>query len=434
MNKRRIARFTMFFFMTASLSLYAAGKSQSGGNTPSDGNAGSKVIIWWHTSLSSTLEYEEGIVKALPQYDIELNRYQADDFATQLRIAFSSGIGPDVSYTNAGASLHGFIDNNYVLDITGEYFRRGWNKRTYPEFEAGNSKNGRVYGISISALHPWQTVYYNKAKLDEFGIKIPARLTIDEFLPIAAAVKAKGMQPIAFGIKDPWVVCELFGDYMFQVSDPSIVDKLNSGEVHWDTSPEVKAALTAMIKMAKGGAFVSGWEAQDQGFAINSFLGGICAMLYNGTWFSEFIDGGIRNCPIEMGSFILPLIDKNTTIKGTQLWSDWVVFINAKTKNRAASYDVMDYLSSDGYAAAISKDIGVYSGNPEVNKTIKLPPVFQAEPLTSQLDLPKSMYFDFAFPTPVVTVMKVELSKALTAAETVEQCLKNIEAAHARER
>jgi raffinose/stachyose/melibiose transport system substrate-binding protein len=422
----------MSIFIAASLPVYAGGNSQRDGSA--DQGAKPKVVIWWHTSLSETMEYEEEIVKVLPQYEIELNRYQTDDFPTQLRIAFSSGIGPDVSFTNAGPNIHEFIDNGYLLDITDEYFKRGWDKRTYKEFEAGNSKNGRVYGISISALHPWQTVYYNKTKLDEFGITIPTKLTIDEFLPIAAAVKAKGMQPIAFGIKDPWIVCEFFGDYMLQLSDPSIVDKLNRGEVHWDTSPEVKAALAAMIKMVKGGAFVTGWEAQDQGFAINSFLGGICAMLYNGTWFSEFIEGGIANCPIEMGSFTLPLINKNTTIKGAQLWSDWVVFINAKAKNIPASYDVMDYLSDNNYARAISRDIGVYSGNPEVNRDLKLAPIFMTEPLTSQLDLPKSMYFDYAFPTPVLTVMKVELAKAITGMTSVDECLKNIEAAHAKER
>jgi raffinose/stachyose/melibiose transport system substrate-binding protein len=56
------------------------------------------------------------------------------------------------------------------------------------------------------------------------------------------------------------------------------------------------------------------------------------------------------------------------------------------------------------------------------------------EPLTMQANLPKMGYMDHAFPIPTIEVMKVELQKAMTGAESVDQALKNIEVSHAAER
>jgi raffinose/stachyose/melibiose transport system substrate-binding protein len=335
--------------------------------------------------------------------------------------------------TNAGETFHEYIDQGHALDITDEYFRRGWDKRTYPEFQAANSKNGRVYGISITGMHLWQTVYYNKTRLDAMGLRIPNRITIDDFLKIAAQVKSNGMQPVAFGDKDGWPAILLIGDYLLQSSDPSLIDRLNNGEAHWDTSPEARAAVDAMVRMAKGGAFVPGWESQDHEAAIQSFAGGICAMLYNGTWWGGSV-GGINSVPFELGSFTLPLINANSSPKGTQFWSDGVIFINPKAKNLQAAYDVVDYLTAPGYARAKSEDEGTFTGNPEVNSSIQLAPIFMTEPLTMQTNLPKMGYMDHAFPIPTIEVMKVELQKAMTGASTVDQALRNIEASHAAER
>jgi raffinose/stachyose/melibiose transport system substrate-binding protein len=382
-------------------------------------------------SRENVFAYEEAFAKKYPQYNVEIVRYPSEDLKTQTRLAFQSGVGPDVTQTNAGETLMEYIDNGFALDITDEYFKRGWDKQTYSEFEKANSKNGRVYGISFTGMHLWQTVYYNKTKLDAMGIKIPNRITIEDFLKIAAQVKSKGMQPIAFGDKDGWPAILMIGDYLLQSSDPGIVDKLNSGAAHWDTLPEARAAVDAMVRMAKGGAFVSGWESQDHNAAIESFIGQVSAMLYNGTWWAG---GRLPTLGFEMGTFTLPLINANSSPKGSQFWSDMVVFINAKTKNLQAAYDFVDYIVSEEYARVQMKDDGTYTGNPTVNKNAQLAPIFMTEPLTMQANLPKTGYMDHAFPIPTIEVMKVELQKAMTGAETVDQCLKNIEASHAAER
>lgn len=421
--------------MAAALALalvFGAGTAFAGGKNQGAG-AKSKLSVMWSlpTPDGSTHTYEEAFAKKYPQYDVELVRYPSEDLKTQARLAFQSGIGPDVTITNAGETLMEYVDNGFALDMTDEYFKRGWNKQTYPEFEKANSKNGRVYAISLSGMHLWQTVYYNKTKLDSMGIKIPNRITIDDFLKVAAQIKSNGMQPIAFGDKDGWPAILMIGDYLLQSSDPSIVDKLNSGAAHWDTSPETRAAVDAMVRMAKGGAFVPGWESQDHVAARESFMGQISAMFYNGTWWAG---SRLATIQFEMGTFTLPLINANASPKGSQFWSDMVVIINAKSKNLQAAYDFVDYLVSEDYARAQMKDDGTFTFNPTVNKNVQLAPIFMTEPLTMQADLPKTGYMDHAFPIPTVEVMKVELQKAMTGAETVDQCLKNIEASHAAER
>lgn len=432
---KRINGFMALAFVLTMVVIMEVPSLFAGGSSASSGSQKPKVTIWWQTVTTEyTLAYEEGISKAFPQYDIEWVRYPSEDLKTQTRLGFASGAAPDVTMTNAAETFHEYIDQGYALDITDEYFKRGWDKRTYPEFQAANSKNGRVYGISITGMHLWQTVYYNKTRLDAMGIKIPNRITIDDFLKVAAQIKANGMQPIAFGDKDGWPAILMIGDYLLQSSDPSLIDRLNNGQAHWDTSPEAKAAVNAMVRLAQGGGLVPGWESQDHNAAIQSFLGGVCAMLYNGTWWGGSVEGGINGVPFELGSFSLPLINANTTIRGTQFWSDMVIFINSKTKNLQAAYDVMDYLSTETYARERTKDEGTFTGNPVVNQTIQLAPIFMTEPLTMQANLPKMGYMDHAVPIPTIEVMKVELQKAMTGAETVDQALKNIEASHAAER
>ena len=422
-SKSRAAVLALVLTLAAG-SVFAGGKAESG--KP-------KLKVMWHSSTSrvNTFGYEEAFKTKFPQYDVEILRFSSEDLKTQTRLAFQSGEGPDVTQTNAAETFHEYIDQGFVLDITDEYFKRGWNKQTYPEFEKANSKNGRVYGISFTGMHLWQTIYYNKTKLDAMGIKIPNRITVDEFLKVAAQLKANGMQPIAFGDKAGWPAILMIGDYLLQSSDPSLIDRLNSGAAHWDTSPEARSAVDAMVRMAKGGAFVPGWESQDHNAAIESFIGEISAMLYMGTWWGG---GRLKSLKFELGSFSLPLINANSSIKGSQFWSDMVVFINANTKNRQAAYDFVDYIISEDYARAQMKDDGTYTFNPAVNRNIELAPIFMTEPLAMQAELPKMGYMDHAVPIPTVEVMKVELQKAMTGAVTVDQALKAIEASHAAER
>ena len=412
--------------------VFGAGTAFAGGGRQSSGGK-QKLNVMWQTASSreNTRTYEEAFAQKYPQYEAEIVRYSSEDLKTQTRLAFQAGQGPDVTQTNAAETFHEYIDQGLVMDITDEYFKRGWNKQTYPEFEKANSKNGRVYGISFTGMHLWQTIYYNKTKLDAMGIKIPNRISIDDFLKIAAQVKAGGMQPIAFGDKDGWPAILMIGDYLLQSSDPSLIDRLNSGAAHWDTSPEARSAVDAMIRMAKGGAFVPGWESQDHNAAIESFIGQVSSMLYMGTWWAG---GRLPALGFELGSFSLPLISANTTIKGSQFWSDMVVFINANTKNPQAALDFVDYIVSENYARAQMKDDGTYTFNPAVNKSIQLAPIFMTEPLSMQASLPKMGYMDHAVPISTVEVMKIELQKAMTSAQSIDVTLKNIEASHAAER
>ncbi|AEF80199.1 ABC transporter substrate-binding protein [Leadbettera azotonutricia] len=405
----------------------------AGGGSASSGKP--TLSVMWMTNIQpNTLAHEEGFAKKYPQYGFNMVRYPSEDLKTQTRLAFQSGAAPDVSQTNAGSDFMEYVDNGFVLDITDEYFKRGWDKRTYPEFQQANSKNGRVYGISFAGMHLWQTVYYNKTKLDAAGIKIPNKITIEDFVKVAAQVKASGMQPIAFGDKDGWPAILMIGDYLLQASDPSLIDRLNNGQAHWDTASETRAAVDAMVRLAQGGGFVPGWESQDHTAAIQSFVGGVSAMLYMGTWWSGNVEGGLEALTFELGSFSLPLINSSSSIKGTQFWSDSTIFINSKTKNVQAAYDFVDYLVSEDYARAQMKDSGTFTFNPTVNQHLDLAPIFMTEPLTMQASLPKMGYMDHAVPVPTIEVIKVELQKAMTGAESVDQALKNIEASHAAER
>jgi ABC-type glycerol-3-phosphate transport system substrate-binding protein len=413
------------------LPLFAGGGKDSGA-------AGSKkpVVQAWIGGDDNPARphYYEGFRQAYPQYEFEVIPIgDGQEIKVLTRLAVEAGNAPDVFILNAGETLMEYVDGGYLYDLTDAFNQRKWADRHYPDFVNANSRNGRVYAMSQSNPSLWQTLYYNKTWLDSKGITVPATVTVDQFVTLSNQVKAAGMQPISFGNVDGWPAILLIGDYLLQSSDPTLIDRLNAGTAHWDTSPEARSAVEAMVKLAQGGCFVTGWESQNTDAEQEIFLAQRAAFMYIGSWWlgNNQIMGNSDNAPFKIGTVTLPLINANTSLKGAQYFADMVIVINAKAKNVQGSLDLIDFLTTDAAARYAMEGAGQYSYHPTANRNPTLDPLMKTEAFTKQLDLPKMGYMDHAFPNPVIETMKIDLVKAMTGVETLDQCLKNIEASHA---
>jgi raffinose/stachyose/melibiose transport system substrate-binding protein len=421
----------LFFGLVLALSsIFARGQSSG----TSGGAKKPTLTAWFNTPASNTEAYMRAFSQKYPQYDLQLSFYMSEDFKTQTRMAFASGTAPDVTSTNSGSTFMEYVDEGYAYDLTDLVKQKGWDRKITRDVIELNSKNGRIYAVGTGVGYQWQSLWYNKTKLDAMGITIPYKITVDDLLQIIPKIKASGMQPIAFGDVDGWPAVLMIGDYLLQTSDPTLIDRLNAGTVHWDTSPECKAAVTAMVKLAQGGAFVPGWESQNHMIAQQQFIGQVAAFMYMGTWWINDNGGTGTDFGFEIGVTNLPYIDRNTRLRGAQFSAAASTFINSKTKNLNEAIDFLDYLMADEAAFAQMADSGTYSSNPEANKNAKLDPLFLTPPFTDQLSLPNMNYMDHACPVPVIETIKVELQKAMMGTISVDQALKNIETAHAKER
>ena len=413
--------------------LFACAASSFASGDKEEAGAGKVEVSFWTYQLGekarATLRKFEA---KYPNYKLNLGEYETEDLKNQVRIAVAGGKAPDLFFSNEGFTFWEYVDRGAALDITDVAKKRNWAERSYPEYLAADmDKNGRLWGMPWSGIDLWQAPFTNEEFFKSNSLPYPK--TVDDMVALAPKIKAAGMQPISWGNKDGWPSILMIGDYMMQGSDPSIVGKLNEGTVKWTTSSVGKNAVTAMVKMAQGGAFVPGYNAQNHEAGIMGWVGTKAAMLYNGTWW-PMVNNNTTETGFKIGTVTLPLISADTKLKGTQFWASTHVIISSKTKNREAAVNLMDYFTSFDMQKAQAEDRRGYVVYPAVNKEVQIDPIFKTPAFTMQFELPKMGYFDHAFPIPVIEVMKVQLAKAMAGEVSVDRALEAIEAAHAAER
>jgi len=427
-NRAWIAAVATLVLLLAAATSFATGAKEGVGAAQ-----GKTEVTFWTYSLGKLVKAQmDQFQTKYPAYKLNLTEYQSEDLKTQVRVAVAGGKAPDVFFSNEGFTFWEYVDRGAAMDITDVAKQRGWTNRSYPEYLAADTdKKGRLWGMPWSGIHLWQVLYTN----EEFFKKnsLPYPVTVDDMVALAPRIKAAGMQPISWGNKDGWPSILMIGDYMLQQSDPSIVDKLNSGALKWTESDVAKKAIEAMAKLAQGGAFVAGYAGQNHEGGIMGWVGGKAAMLYNGTWWPGN-NNNSTNTGFKIGTVTMPLISATTTLKGTQFWASTHVIIYSKTKAKNAAIDLMDYFTGFDVQKAVSQDGGCFVVDPNVNKVVELDPIFKTEPFTKQFNLPKMGYYDHAFPIPVIEVMKVQLAKAMAGEVTVDQALQAIETEHAGQR
>lgn len=425
--KKLFVLLTVLFLFVVGTAVFAEGQQESGA-------AGEKTEISHWSSQWTTPEMEaylNNFETEYPQYKLVFTHYESQDYKTQIRLAVAGGNAPDVYQSNEGFTFWEFVDRGAAMDITDIAKERGWYDRAYDEFlEADTDEDGRLYGMPFSGLYMWQVYFTNNDFFKESGLTYPE--TVDDMVATAPKIKSAGMQPVAWGNKDGWPSILMIGDFILQLSDPGIVDELNSGELKWTDSEVARRSIEAMAKLAQGGAFVSGYTTQDHEAGIMSWAGERAALLYNGAWWPHVTDG--TDLGFDIGVIPLSKIEGGTDPKGTQFWCSLHMIINSETKVKDAAVDFMDYITAPEMHQALAADMGSYTSHPGVNENIDLNPIFTTDPFKVQLDLPKMGYADHAFPIPVIEVMKVQLAKAMSGSVTVDEALAAIEKAHAKER
>ena len=255
---------------------------------------------------------------------------------------------------------------------------------------------------------------------------------MDELIEVSALIREKGMQPVSWGNKDGWMGQLIFGDYMMQLVDPSIVDELNTGALKWTESEDMITALEAMIKLAEGGAFIDGYDSQDHTAAMSAWYGEKAAFMYMGAWF--YGNMGAIDPPFEIDTIALPTLTRDTTLKGVQLFADPMVFVNPDTDVPELAIEFLDYHTAPEYYVVSGNYFGALTANKEANKQVNLPPYLKADVLMKQFALPQSNYWTVTFPTPVEEVLARQLQLVLAGQATPEDALAAVEVEHARHR
>lgn len=150
--------------------------------------------LWDQINAAFTEEYPDITVEFLP--------VTATEYDGVLQTKLSSGNAEDIMFLRAFSTGAQIYDAGYVIPLTTEDVPNLVNFDA--SFQNPWCKDGVVYGVPGSVCYGG--FFYNKAIFEECGVEVPK--TWDEFLTVCQTIADAGITPIAFGIKDSWMVAE----------------------------------------------------------------------------------------------------------------------------------------------------------------------------------------------------------------------------------
>lgn len=322
-----------------------------------------------------------------------------------LRLADPSG--PDIALVNNGWSSMGTLaKGGRILNLDAYSKLYGWDTE-FPNTIARQTQftsDGKQMGTGSLYATPAARssligLYYNKTILDKLGLAVPK--TLADFEKDAAAVKAAGEVPIAYGSVDKGSATSiLFATQNLYAAADKIGDFVySSGKVPITDTGIVQAAADVK-KWADAGWFTPNYAGIQYADAQNDFLTGKAAFRFEYTGSLAFSDAQKQT----FGYVQLPQVDGDKVV-GTGS-SAANLAISAKSKNPDAAAAFLDFMASKtaaqeavdhGFLPLLHSGLSVPSGNPEL-----------ASEITAQQALDKSNgytpYFDWSTPTMLDTI------------------------------
>ena len=158
-----------------------------------------------------------------------------------LKTRMLGGNPPDSFQVHGGMELiDTYVVTGMMEPITGLLEQWGIKDKFPADILRICSYNGEIYSIPVN-VHRGNVVFYNKAILEEAGIKeLPA--TWPEFIEALKKIKAAGYVPLALGDKNKWTATHLFEDILLSTLGAYNYNGLWNGRASFDHQG-VKEAL-----------------------------------------------------------------------------------------------------------------------------------------------------------------------------------------------
>jgi len=248
--------------------------------------------------------FNEMIARFEAKYpNIKIKQNIVPDAFNVLDMRMASGDAPDLFNYGVNQSFRSFVDNDLLVDLTGEPYM----SNIQPQALAITEYQGKQYGLP--AVYNTYAVYYNKRIFHELGIEIPS--TREELLAAADKIQAAGIAPFAFPDKDMALTGGLdFLSYTGSFSDDPdrIFQEVIDGKAHLTDSEELKKIASFYIDVRKYNKDSLG-VTMNEGF--NQFASEKAAMMI----YIDFTHGVIKgiNPELEFAAFPIPGDDSADT-------------------------------------------------------------------------------------------------------------------------
>ena len=163
-----------------------------------------------------------------------------------LATRMAGGNPPDTFQIHGGAELiDTWVKTGYMQPLTQFYKDNGLMDKFPKQLIDLVSYNGDPYSVPVN-VHRNGVLWMNKKVFTNNGLQPPQ--TWDDFFTAAAALKAKGITPLALGDKDKWESLNLFEEILLSKLGPQGYRDIWAGKVPW-TDPRVTDTLTTMARV-----------------------------------------------------------------------------------------------------------------------------------------------------------------------------------------
>lgn len=315
----------------------------SDGETSSDG--ASTVTLIHNMNEDSAINWLDACVEAFheenPDIEIEIEVLSSDDYTTLLRNKIAGDDIPDIFMVEDINRNMEFIE----ADLCEELSQYSWLEENVKEtaLEAVVMEDGSIYNLPMTE-NCFQ-VTYNKDLFEAAGItEIPK--TWSEFLNVCETLKNSGVDPIAAGFQEPWVLyCDEMCDSIVTTvrNDENNRLDLAAGTTTWVEDKghfsEVLTRLRERMQYTNADPFGTDWSS-----ALNMLASGKAAMLLNGSYTMASVKEINPDC--NLGIFPLPVTEdpEEALLPIHASASGWCVYKDSEEKDAALKF--VEFLST----------------------------------------------------------------------------------------
>jgi multiple sugar transport system substrate-binding protein/raffinose/stachyose/melibiose transport system substrate-binding protein len=297
-------------------------------------------------------------------YEIKAISLDHEAFKTSIQDTLKSGNPPDLYSYWAGARTASIVADLEPLDDIWQ--QAGLDQRFPPALiRAASTYNGHKYLLPLT--QHYVAFFYNKKVFDAHGLKPPA--TWNEFLAVCAALKAKGVVPIALGAKDKWPAQFWFDLLLLRTAPYEFREKLMAGQARYD-DPKVKAVFALWASLLERGYFNTNPNelAWDSG-ANEMVFEGSAAMTLMGTWNIGYFGNDAHKGVVGQDYDFFPFPPIKSGLPAVALGPIDGLVLPKKALNPEGAKQALAYLAGIEPQQTFSRGSGALSPNSQIPRT-----------------------------------------------------------------
>ena len=307
------------------------------------------TVTWWTEDYIDLDQINATLVEPFnaAHPDIQLVVTPQVELNDTLRTALAAGEAPDILQTAGASFIAEFIRSGLIMPMDDFAAAHNWAEKLLPWAYQSGVIEGKLYSIPLT--YESMVLIYNKTLFDQKGWQVPTNL--EELNTVAAAAKADGINPFAYGNADWQANNEhLLGIYLNNYAGPENVYKALTGEKQWTDQEFVDAVSLLQTDMVDNSWFSGSLETyfaytwDDFWTEISS---GNAAMMMTGTWGFRGANTFFPETENDWDWAPLPVLSDMAGDYNYELATGSTLSVNSQSKNPDAVLAVLDWLMSD---------------------------------------------------------------------------------------